>query len=90
MKTNKKIDYSIIIPAYNEEEYLPVTLASVKHSMDTLGQFEGEIIVTDNNSTDRTALVAKESGARVIFEEHLKTARVCVQRQLWSFLISSG
>ncbi len=28
----------------------------------------GEIIVVDNNSTDRTAAVATESGARVIFE----------------------
>ncbi|MFC1840249.1 glycosyltransferase [Thermodesulfobacteriota bacterium] len=75
MKANKQIDYSIIIPAYNEEEYLPDTLASVKESMNALGQFNGEIIVTDNNSTDRTTAIAEESGARVIFEEHRQISR---------------
>lgn len=75
MKTNKKIDYSIIIPAYNEEEYLPVALASVKESMNAIGRYKGEIIVTDNNSTDRTAAIAEESGARVIFEEHRQISR---------------
>lgn len=75
MKPDKKIDYSIIIPAYNEEDYLPDTLASVKDAMKTLVQFSGEIIVTDNNSTDRTASIAEESGARVVFEEHRQISR---------------
>lgn len=70
-----KIDYSIIIPAYNEEDYLPSTLASLKESMNALSAFNGEIIVTDNNSTDRTAEIAKEYGARVVFEEHRQISR---------------
>lgn len=75
MNENIRIDYSIIIPAYNEEEYLPKTLASVKESMNALGEFRGEIVVTNNNSTDRTAAIAGESGARVIFEEHRQISR---------------
>ena len=74
MKTDKEIYYSIIIPAYNEEEYLPATLASVNESMTAIG-LNGEIIVTDNNSTDRTAAIAEESGARVVFEEHRQISR---------------
>jgi len=70
-----KIDYSIIIPAYNEEEYLPKTLTSLKESMNAFSEFCGEIIVTNNNSTDRTALIAEEFGARVIFEEHRQISR---------------
>ena len=70
-----KINYSIIIPAYNEEEYLPDTLASLKKSMESLSIFKGEIVVTDNNSTDRTAAIAEESGARVVFEEHRQISR---------------
>jgi len=75
MKENIRIDYSIIIPAYNEEAYLPKTLASVKESMNALSEYRGEIIVTDNNSTDRTAEIAEESGARVVFEEHRQISR---------------
>ena len=41
---------SIIIPTYNEEEYLPTLFESMKKQ-----NFEDyEIIVADANSTDRT------------------------------------
>ena len=53
---------SVVIPAYNEEKYLPLTLQSIKKQ--SLTPFE--IIVADNNSTDRTAEIAKEYGARVV------------------------
>ncbi|MCK4423440.1 MAG: glycosyltransferase, partial [Candidatus Omnitrophica bacterium] len=69
------VDYSVIIPAYNEEKYLPGTLAGLKESMDALPGLCGEIIVVNNNSTDRTAVIAEKSGARVIFEEHRQIAR---------------
>lgn len=69
------VDYSIVIPAYNEEDYLPQTLASLKEAMDAHPELSGEIVVTDNNSTDRTAEIAEESGARVIFEKHRQIAR---------------
>ena len=75
MKPDTKIDYSIIIPAYNEEEYLPETLTSLTESMHALNEFRGEVIVTDNNSTDRTAAIAEEYGALVVFEEHRQIAR---------------
>ncbi len=70
------MDYSIIIPAYNEEELLPATLAALQDAKSELpGQ--GEIIVVDNNSTDATAKVARESGSRVVFESvnRISTAR---------------
>lgn len=60
-------DYSIIIPAYNEERLLPATLASVEEAMAAC-QMVGELIVVDNNSTDDTARLAQERGARVVFE----------------------
>ncbi len=61
------VQYSIIIPAYNEEAHLPGTLASVKAAMAMVPE-PGEVVVVDNNSTDRTAAVAQENGARVVFE----------------------
>jgi glycosyltransferase involved in cell wall biosynthesis len=62
------LDYSIIIPAYNEEDFLDKTLASVKDAQSVLRQRSGEVIVVDNNSTDRTAQIARDLGADVVFE----------------------
>jgi glycosyltransferase involved in cell wall biosynthesis len=61
------VDYSIIIPAYNETEWLPATLAALQRAMAPL-PLRGEIIVVDNNSSDGTATLASEAGARVVFE----------------------
>ena len=53
---------SIIIPTYNEEEYLPVLLESIEKQ-----SFEDyEIIVADANSTDRTREIAEEHGCIVV------------------------
>lgn len=71
-------DYAIIIPAYNEEAYLPATLAAAREAVAALGdEFgSGEILVVDNNSTDATAQVAAAHGAdRVVFEPHNQIAR---------------
>lgn len=70
------MDYSIIIPAFNEEELLPATLAKLHDAMSQLPE-QGEIIVVDNNSTDATAELARMSGARVVFESvnRISTAR---------------
>ncbi len=68
-------DYSIVIPAYNEEELLPATLDALAHAMAAQGGRAGEVVVADNASTDRTADLAKERGARVVFEPHRQIAR---------------
>ena len=53
---------SIIIPTYNEEEYLPVLLESIKKQ-----SFKDyEIIVADANSTDRTREIAESYGCIVV------------------------
>ena len=62
------IDYSIIIPAYNEENYIAPTLATLQENMSQVN-LAGEIIVVDNNSSDRTAEIAGAQGAKVVFEK---------------------
>jgi glycosyltransferase involved in cell wall biosynthesis len=64
----EETDYSIIVPAFNEEEYLPKTLRSLNACMERIENAKGEIIVVDNNSDDRTAVVAKSTGVRVVHE----------------------
>jgi peptidoglycan/xylan/chitin deacetylase (PgdA/CDA1 family) len=60
--TNLKI--SVIIPARNEEMYIESCINSVK-SQDFS---DYEIIVVDNGSTDKTAEIAENLGARVVPE----------------------
>ncbi|MBN1296319.1 glycosyltransferase family 2 protein [bacterium] len=59
MRGNKKI--SVVIPCYNEE-------GGIARVIPALPEFIDEIIVVDNNSSDRTAEVARNLGARVILE----------------------
>jgi glycosyltransferase involved in cell wall biosynthesis len=56
---------SFIIPAYNEEVLLGQTLRAVNGAARALGE-PFEVIVADDASTDRTAAVAQEQGARVV------------------------
>lgn len=59
--------FSVIIPAYNEEQYLPRLLDSIHLAAARFGDGNYiEIIVADNSSTDRTAEVALANGARVV------------------------
>ncbi len=52
---------SVVIPCYNEEEGIRVTLADMPDLVD-------EVVVVDNNCTDRTAEVAAAMGAKVVAE----------------------
>jgi glycosyltransferase involved in cell wall biosynthesis len=59
---------SFVVPAYNEEAYLPACLDSILAQTRGLGD-EVEIIVVNNASTDRTREVALGySGVRVVDE----------------------
>ncbi|MFH1497339.1 MAG: glycosyltransferase [Verrucomicrobiota bacterium] len=65
------IDLSIIIPAFNEEKLLAASLAAVKAAAASAFSDDGliwELIVCDNNSTDRTAEIARAAGATVVVE----------------------
>ena len=61
---------SVIIPAFNEERLLGESLVQVNAAMAAFARrgWSTELIVCDNNSTDRTAEVARAAGASVIFE----------------------
>ena len=70
--------FSLIIPAYNEEAYLPILLDSVAAAW---ARYEGgpddiEVVVVDNASTDATADLARSSGCRVVREDRRIIAAV--------------
>ena len=60
--------FSVIIPAYNEEKFLPRLLESIEAARANYsgGRDQIEVIVADNDSTDSTAQVSSAHGARVV------------------------
>ena len=68
---------SIAIPAFNEEKLLGETLIPVKTAGAAFRArgWELEVVVCDNNSTDRTGKIAEATGARVVFEAENQISR---------------
>jgi glycosyltransferase involved in cell wall biosynthesis len=68
---------SIVVPAFNEERLLDESLAHIKSAADAFFKrgWEVELIVCDNNSTDRTAQIARAAGVIVVFEPVNQIAR---------------
>ncbi|MFY4729344.1 glycosyltransferase, partial [Nitrospira sp. BLG_2] len=61
---------SIVIPAFNEARLIERSLQSVAVSIaaNRTSGLTSEVIVVDNNSTDNTAELARQTGATVVFE----------------------
>lgn len=76
MRQNKKI--SVVIPAYNEEEAIGKAIDDIKTTMDTT-PYEYEIIVVDDNSTDKTAEIVMKKDVKLI--QHIENKGVGYARK---------
>lgn len=77
MATSKDLlSISVVIPAHNEEEYLPLCLESIKQQDYAA---EHEVIVVDNASTDNTSKIALDWGAKVVHES--KRSPACARQK---------
>jgi len=61
------LELSVIMPCLNEEKTVGVC---IKKCLEVFKQekIKGEVIVVDNNSTDKSAEIARKAGAKAIFE----------------------
>src|SRR5205823_2793019 len=68
---------SIIVPAFNEEKLIGETLRRISSATAAFSErgWASEVIVCDNNCSDRTAELARAGGARVVFEPINQIAR---------------
>jgi len=62
----------MVLPAFDEEEALPLVLAEIPREL------VDAIVVVDNGSRDRTAEVARESGATVVTEQRRGYGSACL------------
>ena len=58
-------EVSVVFPCLNEEKTLAECVRRARAALDGAG-LAGEIVVADNGSTDRSAAIAEECGARVV------------------------
>jgi glycosyltransferase involved in cell wall biosynthesis len=71
-----RLKLSVVVPAFNEERLLAATLEHIRSAAQGFdGAASWELIVCDNNSTDRTAEIARAAGAQVVFEPHNQISR---------------
>lgn len=63
---------AVIIPVFNEEQGLPFVLADIPNDL------VDEVVVVDNMSTDRSAEVARDNGARVVSEPRRGYGSACL------------
>ncbi len=68
-------EFSFIIPAYNEEEWIAQSVRAIQDASNA-NSLAYEVIVVDNHSTDGTEKQAKEAGASVVHEPIRQIARV--------------
>ena len=62
--------FSVIIPAFNEEEAITDTIVRIKKIIEQIGDEKSEIIVVNDGSNDNTAQMAATAGAIVINQPH--------------------
>jgi glycosyltransferase involved in cell wall biosynthesis len=78
---------SFVIPAYNEEKYLPKCLEAVLKEKQK-GKHDIEIIVVNNASTDNTRAVALSFGSDIIVVDEMKKGLAAARQA--GFSASSG
>jgi glycosyltransferase involved in cell wall biosynthesis len=78
---------SFVVPAYNEEAYLPACLESILHQTAQLPAGTSEIIVVNNASSDRTREVALSYPGVIVVDEPRKGLTFARQA---GFAASSG
>lgn len=62
---------TVVVPAFNEQHYLPATLAALKQSLALLPpDWSGDILVVDDRSGDGTAMIAAAHEVTVVTGRH--------------------
>lgn len=83
MKNNEEIDVTIMMPCLNEEETLVVCIDLAKQTIAELNKhgLSGEILISDNGSTDQSIDIAKQMNCHVVH---------CAEKGYGNALINGG
>lgn len=73
---NKLVKVSVVLPCLNEEKTIGICIEKIKTAFQKYN-LDGEIIVVDNGSTDKSAEIAKRAGVIVISEPKRGYGNAC-------------
>jgi glycosyltransferase involved in cell wall biosynthesis len=63
----EELEVTVLMPCLNEESAIPTCVREAMQALDA-AEIVGEVLVVDNGSIDRSAELAREAGARVVYE----------------------
>jgi hypothetical protein len=63
--SSEAVEVTVVLPCLNEAETLAVCVQKARKCLEDLG-VDGEVLVSDNGSTDGSQAIAEEHGARVV------------------------
>ncbi|MFF2957855.1 glucosyl-3-phosphoglycerate synthase [Streptomyces sp. NPDC057963] len=84
---------SVVLPALNEEATVGAIVATIRRELMEKVQLVDELVVIDSGSTDATAKVAREAGARVVHRDDILPRIPAVPGKgevLWRSLLVTG
>ena len=67
----RPVDVSVVIPCLNEANSIGICVEKAQKAFKDAG-LRGEVVVTDNGSTDGSTQIAEKLGARVISAKRLR------------------
>ncbi|MEU5714879.1 glucosyl-3-phosphoglycerate synthase [Streptomyces sp. NPDC020403] len=84
---------SVVLPALNEEATVGTIVETIRRELMERVALVDELVVIDSGSTDRTAAVAREAGARVVHRDEILPRIPAVPGKgevLWRSLLVTG
>jgi glycosyltransferase involved in cell wall biosynthesis len=77
MNSPKGIELSLVMPCLNEEKSVGGCVKKCKQALKKY-KIRGEVVVCDNNSSDRSRQIAAKNGARVVIEKKKGYGNACI------------
>ena len=71
MKSPKTYSRTICIPAHNESKTIYSVVRALQEAIDSRSDFDCDVMVVDDRSSDQTGMIAAETGATVVSTESL-------------------
>ncbi|MBI3963224.1 MAG: glycosyltransferase family 2 protein [Deinococcus sp.] len=62
-----EVEVSVVMPCLNEEQSIGQCVRQAREALKSAG-LKGEVVMSDNGSTDRSVAIAQEQGARVVHQ----------------------
>ncbi len=63
----EELEVSVVMPCLNEEDTVGICVRKAKETLERLG-IKGEVVISDNGSTDKSVQIAESLGARVVHQ----------------------